>query len=165
MSPNPGECTLKKIISFIFFYPSLMKPLLPPPPPPASSPLLSLPSLTPYPPPWECRGLLRLGHSLLSPLSVSLPVSLSSSCLALCRDGRAGQKKKKKKACVWRPRQETNTHKKTRKNASKCCKKRTHTRREKLFFFLNSVLQMDSRLVRLLSNESDEYTQMWNVNN
>lgn len=41
----------------------------------------------------------------------------------------------------------------------------THTHGEKSFFFLNSVLQMDSRLVRLLSNESDEYTQMWNVNN
>lgn len=40
----------------------------------------------------------------------------------------------------------------------------THTER-KAFFFLNSVLQMDSRLIRLLSNESDEYTQMWNVNN
>ena len=41
----------------------------------------------------------------------------------------------------------------------------THTERKSFFFFLNSVLQMDSRLVRLLSNESDEYTQMWNVNN
>ena len=143
MSPNPGECTLKKIISFIFFYPQSDEtppPPLPTPPPPHPPHLPPPPHPPPYPPPWECRGLLRLGHSLLSPLSVSLPVSLSSSCLALWRDGRAGQKKKKKKACVWRPRQETNTHKKKKKKQEKTPRnaaRNAHTHGEKKLFFFS----------------------------
>ena len=102
MSPNPGECTLKKIISFIFFYPQSDET----PPPPLSTSSCLFP--TPFPP---------LPHPLSSPLGMqrlieAWPLSpLSSLCLPACLSvlflpgsvegwqGRA-EKEKEKSVCV-----------------------------------------------------------------
>lgn len=156
---------IKKNNIFYFFLPQSDET---PPPPSTSSCLFP----TPFPP---------LPHPLSSPLGMQRlieawplsPLSSLSPCLSLCPlpawlcVGMAGQgrkRKRKKRVCDGLGRKLTHTKKQEKMPRNAARNAHTHTER-KAFFFLNSVLQMDSRLIRLLSNESDEYTQMWNVNN